>query len=424
MRTELSVDGGDELPYVGARVTHRPVEKRLRRNAGKPTGLHHLIRAILVVALPFAASEVRASPPTGQVGRGLEHLDELMIETVKQHKLPGAAMAICKDGKLVFARGYGFANLKTSDPMTPVSRFNLASCTKPFTAAAVLRLVDDGKLNLDDQVFRRLEGIKLPDSPDSGFYKITARHLLYHTSGLPRDPKGPRKVDTLEEFISHALPTKLESAPGVRSNYSNFGYLVLRLVVNQAAGEDYEKYTINKVLTPAGAGNMRLSSNRGEFFPGEVQRYLLGRPEALQPGQNLPPDGGSWVASPIEVMRFMTALDGSRGSPLISKRSYQQMLMPPGPPYENKQRDRHPGLGWDAVQNRGKNALVYHKNGGIPGIATYMEHLPGGVDWCILFNASSGGSEDKAEGWRPPIIMAVAATTKWPAIDLFSKYPQ
>jgi N-acyl-D-amino-acid deacylase len=422
MRTELKNDRGDELAAFGARVAPCSLEQSVMKTIWIRFRLDTFVRALLAVVLSIAASAVRAGPPAGQVGRGLENLDELMVATVKQHKLPGAAMAICQDGRLVFARGYGFANLKTSEPMTPLSRINLASCTKPFTAAAVLRLVDDGKLNLDDPVFRRLKGIKLPDSPDPRIFKITARQLLYHTSGLPRDPKGPRKVDTLEEYLSHGLPSQLESEPGLRSSYSNLGYLVLRLVVSQAAGEEYEKHTIKQVLTPAGAGNMRLSLNRGELLPGEVQRYLLGSLEPVKPGQPLPPGGGSWVASSIEVMRFMTALDGGRGTPLISKRSYRQMLLPPGPPYESKQRDRHPGLGWDAVRKQGADAFVYHKNGGIAGIATYMEHLPGGVDWCILINASPGSSTDKAESWRAPVIKAVAATNKWPSVDLFSNF--
>src|SRR5262249_28657924 len=87
---------------------------------------------------------------TGGAGPGLEHLDRAVLAVMRHKGTPGATLAIAKDGKLVLARGYGLANTRTGQPVRPTSLFNLASCSKPITAAAVLKLVDDGELRLDD----------------------------------------------------------------------------------------------------------------------------------------------------------------------------------------------------------------------------------------------------------------------------------
>jgi N-acyl-D-amino-acid deacylase len=356
----------------------------------------------------------------------LEHLDAAMLRTIRRHHLPGGALAVCKDGRLVYARGFGYADLAAREPVTPTSRFNLASCTKPFTAAAVLHLADAGKLRLDDPVFRRLKGVRPPAGAevDPRIYKITARQLLYHASGLPRDLPGKARDATLEEYVGRAMATRLVFDPGTRSEYSNIAFLVLRLVVAQAAGEDYEAYTVEKVLRPAGVKDVALAAHKHKYLSGEVRRYRLGSPEPVPGGQDGPPGGGCWVASAVEAARFLTAVDSSRGERMFSERAFREMVAPPPPPWSAKRKDGHPGLGWDVARQEGKEFL-YHKNGSIAGVATYMEHRPGGVDWVVFFNASPGAEKDEEEGgraWREGVIEAVAATKRWPAGDLFRKY--
>jgi N-acyl-D-amino-acid deacylase len=350
------------------------------------------------------------------------------MEAIEKHKIPGAAVAIAKDGKLVFARGYGWADLAARQPLRPTSLFNLASCSKPFTAAAILKLVDEGKLRLDDRGFKLLApDVKPPRDVevDDRYSRITVRHLLHHAAGLPHDGKHRGEQIALEEFVARNMREPLLYDPGTKTAYSNLGFLVLRLVVKHTAGQTYESYCREHVLAPCGVKEMRLDSLATGYFEGEVHRYLAGSDQPLRGGQGgkFSEDGGSWTASAVDVLRFMTALDGSRGRPLLSNEAYAAMLSPL-PAFRT--RPRYNGLGWDSVERR-DGQYFYEKNGGIAGISTYVEHQPDGVNFVILFNASPGGKKGPdhtaAGAWRKSIIEAIRNIQDWPRTDFFDKFP-
>jgi len=160
----------------------------------------HLLRSWLVAwLLLFGAfqlgdrtdaqeAEARRQPAdgailmTGDSAPGLAHLDEVMRKTLTQRGIPGAALAIVKEGRLVMARGYGWANVEAREQVQPTSLFNLASCTKPFTAAGILKLVEEGKLRLDDHVFQLLGDLRPlgGGKVDPRLQQITVRQLLHH----------------------------------------------------------------------------------------------------------------------------------------------------------------------------------------------------------------------------------------------------
>jgi N-acyl-D-amino-acid deacylase len=383
-----------------------------------------LVLAILFGARAGAADDPK---PTGHAAPGLRFLDATVMEVLEKYKIPGAAVAIAKDGKLVFARGYGWADLAARQPVLPTSLFNLASCTKPFTAAAILKLVDEEKLRLDDPVYKLIaRDVKLPRDVevDDRYYRITVRQMLHHAAGLPHDGKNRGGQVTLEEYVAENMREPLLYDPGTKTEYSNLGFLVLRLVVKHAAGETFETYSREHVLAPCGIKDMRLDSLRAGYFDGEAHRYFAGSDKPLRGGQSgrLSEDGGSWTASAVDVLRFMTALDGSRGRALLSKEAYAEMLSPL-PSLRN--RGRHNGLGWDRVERR-DGKYFYEKNGGIAGISTWMEHQPDGVNFAILFNASPGEKKDPdntAAVWRKSIIEAIRNIQDWPQSDFFEKFP-
>jgi N-acyl-D-amino-acid deacylase len=345
-----------------------------------------------------------------------------VLEVLRERNIP---VAITKDGRLVLARGYGLADVEGGEPVTPRMLFNLASCTKAFEGVAILTLVDAGKLSLDthlDQILKDI--IPAHGNIDPRVHKITVGQLLQHSAGLPRLPPG-RQAGTLEEYVREALSGKLVYAPGTRTLYSNLGFLILRLVIERASGEDHEKYIQEHVLRPAGITDMRLDTIEKTYLSGEVKRYVGGR---LHVGGDAPiPGSGCWLASSVDVVRFLTALDGTRGDPIISRTAVSAMLSPPGPPIRNKPNGSHNGLGWDVVQPT-PEGFIYHKNGGIPGISTFMEHLPNGVDFFIGFNGSSRGEEE--EGGQPHALarpfsavkLAIERTARWPHVNYFEKY--
>ncbi|MHB1426628.1 MAG: serine hydrolase domain-containing protein [Gemmataceae bacterium] len=403
---------------------------------------HHFVRLLplvlllSLVPLPLSvrAADEKEPPITGKPAPRLRSLDRRMLEILREHKVPGASLAIAKDGRLVFAHGYGWADVENEKPVRPESRFNLASCTKPFTAAAVLKLVDQGKLRLDDKVFALLNDIKPPAGAkvDPRLRDITVRQMLHHAGGLVRDhgplPQIARRLDvelpvTLAQVAAFNLDKPLLFDPGTSQKYSNLGFLILRLVVEHGLGQDYETFTAEEVLKPMGIRNAHLDRMRG-YLSNEVHRYADGKCHPGGHGEFK--GGGCWVLSTVDAMRFMTSLDGSRGERVLSQRAYQQMLAPL-PSLGKKANERHNGLGWDIVQ-RSPDGVLFSKNGGVAGIATWMEHRPSGVCWAAFFNGNlKGGGEEEEQARKPagkkpwPLLReAIEKIDRWPAHDLFA----
>ena len=138
--------------------------------------------ALLLFAATAAIAQI---PSTGADPPGMAPFDRLAESLMRKYRIPGGAIAVMKDGKLVFARGYGYANREAREPLQPDSAFRVASLTKPITSAAILKLVEEGKLNLDDKVFDFLANIRpLPNAKvDPRLANITVRELLWHAGG-------------------------------------------------------------------------------------------------------------------------------------------------------------------------------------------------------------------------------------------------
>jgi N-acyl-D-amino-acid deacylase len=374
-------------------------------------------------------------PATGKKGPGLEPLDSAVVTMMARHGIPGGSLAIAKDGKLVFARGYGWADLGTRDLVQPDTLFGVASLSKTITAAAVLKLVEQGKLTLDDQPFKILDHIKPAPGArvDPRLYRITVRQLLNHSGGWDHqasgDPvswttqvqlkRGDRAPVTAAHLIAFTMGVRLDYEPGTDSKYSNFGYIVLGEVVEKVAGQPYEKYVRENVLEPAGVARASLHPPGGRYFPNEARRYLAGTDTELPAWQQKYSDAaGGWTASAVDMMRFLTALDGSRGKPVLGEKAFQVMIEPPPPPLKVRPNGTHVGLGWDSVILKEKKEYGYFKDGNWFGMRCFMKRLPNGVTWVLLFNASV---QPDATDSR---IAADAVKEVRETVDRFDKYPE
>lgn len=195
---------------------------------------------------------------TNQVGSNQPAIPqvELAVQAIlKQYKLPGATVVAMQDDKIVYAKGYGYANLATRTPTKPEDRFEIGSISKQFVAAAALLLVEDGKLALDDRVAKYFAG--LPET----WKDTTVRHLITHTAGLPENPTPEleSQLDRLmadgvsdAERVAALAAVPLLHAPGTTFEYSNLGYNILGMVVSKAAGIDYFELLQQRVFGPLG----------------------------------------------------------------------------------------------------------------------------------------------------------------------------
>jgi N-acyl-D-amino-acid deacylase len=412
---------------------------------------HCFLIAVAAMAAGFAAVSP-AQPPeipvTGVAGPGLERFDAVMKQILLRYQVPGGSLAIARHGKLVLARGYGFSNIRTGKPIEPTSLFRLASVSKSLTAVAILKLVEERKLNLDARVFELLQPLPPPRGAhvDPRLHEVTVRQLLYHSGGWSRETSGDpmgfsrRSAQALEvplpitpaQLARYMKGQPLDFMPGTRCDYSNFGYMLLGLVIERVAEREfregvrpYEEFLRESMLKPMGIRRMRLAPHQGQpEAPAEVEGY---GPE----NEPTSPDllilqfaSGGWMSDAVDLARFLTSLDGTRGPRYLSAETIKIMLSPPPEPIKPRANGTYFGMGWDVVHHTA-NGVLYHKGGGLPGTATHIEHRPNGVNWVVLFNASR--AKPVGPQWHEEFLKelrtAIDELPSWPDVDYFQRFP-
>jgi CubicO group peptidase (beta-lactamase class C family) len=203
----------------------------------------HLVRGLALLSLTaciFAAGAVRA-----------DQVDDLIRARMKTDQIPGVAIAVVKDGKVLKAATYGVANVEWNEPVSRSTPFWLDSLTKLVTAVGVMRLADAGSLSLDDPISKYVT-----DAPPA-WREVTIRRLLAHTSGVQDGYWEEYKRSVLvsydpKDIYAHTLTLPLDFAPGERSAYDNTGYYLLGVVIERVTGKDYRSWITDHVLRPAG----------------------------------------------------------------------------------------------------------------------------------------------------------------------------
>lgn len=355
---------------------------------------------------------------------------------MQRFSLPGAGFAVVYQGRLVAARGYGFADLEQQVPVEPGTRFLLASVSKSITAATILKLIENGKLRFADRAFQILDHIAPldPARVDPRTAQITVLDLLYHAGGWDRDTSGDplaygervaRALDVRgpvgpRELVRYMLSQPLDFTPGTKCVYSNYGYMLLGLIIERVTGGAYEPYVRATTLEPMGITNAVDGAGHPRYFPGEARRY--GPDNHLVPAGGLPSvhfASGGWIASPVEMARFMAVIGGEKKPAFLSAESFARMLAPPPAPIPLRPDGGHFGMGWDNVIER-PEGMLYEKDGGVLGTTTWVEHRPNGASWVLLINSSN-----RADGpalhraFVGEIRQALDATASWPGGDLF-----
>jgi D-alanyl-D-alanine carboxypeptidase len=221
----------------------------------KPSSLFSLILT-LMISVPAAARADKVD-------------DYIQAEMQKRH-IPGLALAVTQNGKVVKQKAYGLANVELNVPATPETVYQIASTTKTFTAAAILKLVEDGKLSLDDSVTKWL-----PEVP-AAWNGVTVRHCLTHTSGLPDiviDPCTLALVaDTREEAIKKLAGMPVPNKPGETWSYNQTGYVLLGMILEKVSGLKFEEFLEQRFFRPLGMTSTRFADYK-EIVPKRASLY-------------------------------------------------------------------------------------------------------------------------------------------------------
>lgn len=235
-----------------------------------PNSFTHVARVALFLA---GANTLNAQQP---LPASMTRRIDSVFAAYDNRTSPGCAVAVVRDSKTVFEKGYGMSDFQHAVPITPTSIFHVASISKQFTAMAIVLLAQDGKLSLDDDIRKHL-----PEVPDFGRL-ITIRHLIHHTSGLrdqwsllamsgwrPDDPKSQADILWLV-----SKQRALNFDPGAEHLYSNTGYTLLAVIVQRVSGRTFREFTTERIFAPLGMTSTHFHDDHAMIVPGRTSAYV------------------------------------------------------------------------------------------------------------------------------------------------------
>ncbi|HEU0080114.1 MAG TPA: serine hydrolase domain-containing protein [Longimicrobiaceae bacterium] len=395
-------------------------------------------------------------PISGAAVPGMGSYDQVIPDFMRKHGIPGGAVAVVRDGKLIYARGFGYADVENKTPVQPDALFRIASVSKPITAAAIMKLVEEGKLGLDDRVAPFIA--HLTPAPganvDPRWEQITIRHLLNHTGGWDRaKPNGgfdpidrpaiaaaavnapaPASPETLIRYMQ-GMP--LDFNPGEKWAYSNVGYIVLGRVIERLSGMPYAEYVRARVLEPVGANRTQQGRSRmRDALADEVKYYWPGAGvnaplvPSVFPGEGMVPfnyggfhleagdASGAWVSSTVDLLRFLAGVDGRANRPDILSAALVAEMTGSGAPVCASGACYY-AAGWWVRPTQG-DANWWH-GGTLPGTTSMLVRTHHNFSWVGLFNTRSLTANLEAE-LDAALGKAFAGVTSFPTHDLFSTF--
>ena len=337
----------------------------------------------------------------------LPALDHAVDSFMRFWGLHGASLAITRNDSLLYARGYGQADAST--PASPGTCYRIASVSKLLTAIGIMRLQEEGKLFLDSPVFGPM-GILSQYDPyirDDNYYLMTVEHLLRHQAGFTTRG-GDVMFNTLsfmrkwglssppssQVLVQKELSRRLAFAPGESQEYSNFGYLLLSLIIEEVSGLSYDQYMQEEVFAPALCRNIRLGGDYlSERLPGETRYYMqpdaetcpsfdgrYGAVEKCYGGNYISGlyGAGGWTASVVELARLIAVADGKGVIPdILDPFSVRQMTT-----YFDEDTF---GLGWLDCRPDGE----WTRTGSFSGTSALVKVYPDGESWIFVTNTSA-----------------------------------
>jgi CubicO group peptidase (beta-lactamase class C family) len=327
---------------------------------------------MLLAARPLVAQSL---PDQSFVG-----LETVITQAMREQKIPGFAIGVVKDGRLVYARGFGLMDLGTPNrPVTSQTLFHMASITKPFVATAIMQLVEQGKVSLDDPVIKYVPYFHLKDPRSKD---ITVRQMVTHTSGMPdvwnyHWDKPEYDDGALERYVRSLHNKELRWAPGTQFRYSNMAFEVLGDLVAKASGKNFDDYVDESILEPVGMKSSTLlykKANPAKLATGytiakgkvvAVAHYPYNR--AHTPSSNLHSnvdDMSRWIL--VNLNRG--ELEGRR---ILKSGTYDFLWKHAFPVPE---RNWHVGISW-FMADSGGTEIVMH-SGGDDGFTTHLAFAP------------------------------------------------
>jgi CubicO group peptidase (beta-lactamase class C family) len=379
---------------------------------------------------------------TNDISSGTEFagVEKTVNSFLRKWSIAGASIAIAKDGKLIYAHGFGYADTASKTEAQPYSQFRIASISKLVTAVGVMKLQEEGKLALTDSVFGSkgiLNDTFYGEPKDKRVYKINVAELLSHEAGWTQrygdqmfmplvvaEKMGVKPPVDTKTIVKFALEKRLQYIPGTGKAYSNLGYSILGLVIEKVTGMSYEDFCRKTILEPLGIYDMKIAGNLpSEKAPFEVTYYepadVVLKPSIYGTGEMVTPSyggndiralgaAGAWVATAPDLMRLLLAVDGFKTRPdILTDQSIRFMT-------END--NGFAPVGWKGTVMDG----TWWRTGSFPGSTGMMKRQSDGLSWVVLFNSSAWNGPEIYSYISNMMNHAISKIDFWPDYDLFS----
>ncbi|MBN2484384.1 MAG: beta-lactamase family protein [Bacteroidales bacterium] len=371
-------------------------------------------------------------------------VDSVVNDFLKRNNIKGASLAISKEGRLVYAKGFGWADVEDSIPVSPYHLFRIASVSKLITAVTVMKLIEEEKISVNDKVFGPrgiLNDTSMFKYADNRAGEITVYHLLNHTAGFDEKKTDlifnslyiARKMNVeapadLSTIVQYALGRQLQTYPGKNYHYSNLGYCILGMIIEKVTGMAYEDYVQFAVLHPLGIFDMHIGrSYESDLYINEVRYYENGNTskiwafdgtKKLVPvvygGNNIELLGaaGGWVASAPELAKLVVAIDGFDSRPdILSENSIRFMTQAIG--LSRKL------VGWRGTDGYGN----WWRTGTMSGTSALIMRQRNDINWVVLLNTTTPKKSRIHNDLSHTMFAALRTVNDWPAVDLFDLEP-
>ena len=299
----------------------------------------------------------------------IERIDKIVQEGLDKN-IASYSVGVMNDGRLVMARGYGYADVENGVPATAESVYRLGSITKQFSSMAIMQLAESGKLALEDELTKFLPDYPLKDK------KVTVHQLLNHTSGIKSYTGLPNFFRTARQDLSHddmlALfkDQPLDFEPGTKMQYSNSGYYLLGLIIEKASGQAYGEYLADHIFRPLAMHATRYGDTR-PVIPRRAMGYKRERGKLVNDdpiSMTAPGAAGALVSNVLDLLKWHQALEaGDFLSPASYEVMYRTTTLPDG-------KVQKYGYGWGLGETAGHRKLSH--GGGINGFSTMIARYP------------------------------------------------
>lgn len=345
---------------------------------------YFVLPSFFIVFLIFLSS--------AHVGYGQDQTDKLdeLLDLYGEYGLFNGSVLVSENGKVIYKKGIGMANMEWDIPNAPDTKHRLGSITKQFTAALILQLVAEGKLKLDEPITTYL-----PDYPKAGGNKITLHHLLTHTSGIPNYTSFPKFFEersrnpyTVEKFVKVFSDSTLQFVPGETFAYSNSGYFLLGAIIEKVTGKSYEEQLKQRIFTPLNMNNSGFDHHENILKKRATGYQKLGTDYQNSPylDMSLPYAAGSLYATVEDLYLWDQALYTDQ---LLNKESKDLMFGKYIPASGG-----HYGYGWSMgrhpIGNTKDSVETIGHGGGINGFNTLITRFPEEKNLVILLNNTGG----------------------------------